>query len=105
MFTDVVGYTALMQGDEEAARIVRRHHRQALDAAVPPHGGDLLQCLADGSLTMFPNVVEAVRAAMEVQHGLRQEPSSRYGSASIRVTSPTQLGADMRPAAPSVYDS
>ena len=30
MFTDVVGYTALMQRDEEAARRVRRRHRQAL---------------------------------------------------------------------------
>ena len=74
MFTDVVGYTALMQRDEEAARIVRRRHRQALDAGVPAHGGDLLQYLGDGSLTMFPSVVDAVRAAIEVQHGLRQEP-------------------------------
>ena len=74
MFTDVVGYTALMQRDEGAARIVRRRHRQALDAAVPAHGGDLLQYLGDGSLTMFPSVVDAVRAAIEVQNGLRQEP-------------------------------
>jgi hypothetical protein len=35
MFTDVVGYTALIQRDKEADRIVRRRHRQALDAAVP----------------------------------------------------------------------
>ncbi len=41
MFTDVVGYTALMQRDEEAARIVRRRHRQVLEAAVSVHGGDL----------------------------------------------------------------
>ena len=74
MFTDVVGYTALMQRDEEAARIVRRRHRQVLETAVSAHGGDLLQYLGDGSLTMFPSVVEAVRAAVEVQHGLRQEP-------------------------------
>ncbi len=60
MFTDVVGYTALMQRDEEAA--------------VSAHGGDLLQYLGDGSLTMFPSVVDAVRAAIDVQGGLRQEP-------------------------------
>ena len=74
MFTDVVGYTALMQRDEEAARIVRRRHRKVLEAAVSAHGGDLLQYLGDGSLTMFPSVVHAVRAAIEVQRGLRQEP-------------------------------
>ena len=74
MFTDVVGYTALMQRDEEAARIVRRRHRQVLEAAVSVHGGDLFQYLGDGSVTMFPSVADAVRAAIEVQNGLRQEP-------------------------------
>ena len=74
MFTDVVGYTAMMQRNEEEARIVRRRHREALDAAVPTHGGDLLQYLGDGSLTVFPSVVDAVRAAIEVQQGLLQEP-------------------------------
>ena len=74
MFTDVVGYTALMQRDEEAARIVRRRHRQVLEAAVSRHGGDLLQYMGDGSLTTFPSVVDAVRAAIEVQRGLRQDP-------------------------------
>ena len=74
MFTDVVGYTALMRRDEEAGRIVRRRHRQVLEAAVSVHGGDLLQYMGDGSLTMFPSVADAVRAAIEVQNGLRQEP-------------------------------
>ena len=74
MFTDVVGYTALMQRDEEAARIVRRRHREVLEAPVSANGGDLLQYLGDGSLTMFPSVGDAVRAAIEVQRGLRQEP-------------------------------
>jgi non-specific serine/threonine protein kinase/serine/threonine-protein kinase len=75
MFTDVVGYTALMQRDEEAARVVRRRHRQVLEVAVSAHRGDLLQYLGDGSLTMFPSVVDAVRAAIEVQRGLRQGPA------------------------------
>ena len=48
MFTDVVGYTALTQRDEEAARIVRRRHREVLEAAVSSNGGDLLQYLGDG---------------------------------------------------------
>ena len=39
---------------------------------------------------MFPSVVDAVRAAIEVQRRAPPvTPSSRYGSASIRVTSPT----------------
>ncbi len=38
MFTDVVGYTAIMQKDEEAARVVRFRHREALKAAIAAHG-------------------------------------------------------------------
>ena len=74
MFTDVEGYTALMQRDEEAALIVRRRHRQVLEAAVSAHGGELFQYLGDGGVTMFPSVVDAVHAAIEVQDGLGREP-------------------------------
>ena len=38
MFTDVVGYTALMQDDEESARVVRLRHREALEAAIAAYG-------------------------------------------------------------------
>ena len=72
MYTDVVGYTALMQGDEEAARLVRLRHRQALEAAIPTHGGELVQYLGDGSLSTFPSAVRAVPAAVEVQQALHE---------------------------------
>ena len=65
MFSDMVGYTALMQRDEESARVARRRHRQALDAALAVHGGDLLNDIGDGCLTSFPSVLQAVRAAVE----------------------------------------
>ncbi len=60
MFTDVVGYTALMQRDEEAARIIRGRHRLVLEE--PP---------------------------LRFNAGSARNPSSGYGSVSIRVTSPT----------------
>ena len=40
MFTDVAGYTALMQRDEETARRFRDRHRPVLQEAVPRRGGD-----------------------------------------------------------------
>ena len=43
MFTDVAGYTALMQRDEETARSYRDRHRRVLEEAVPRRGGDLLE--------------------------------------------------------------
>ena len=79
MFTDVVGYTALMQDDEEAARLVRLRHREALEAAIAAHGGELVQYLGDGSLSTFPSAVRAVCAAVEVQQALREDVPLRIG--------------------------
>jgi class 3 adenylate cyclase len=75
MFTDVAGYTALMQQDEEAARDARLRHREAVEAAVSEHGGDLIQFLGDGSLSIFPSAVEAVTAGMRIQQRLQSEPA------------------------------
>ena len=79
MFTDVVGYTALMQEDEEAARVVRLRHRRTLEAAIAAHGGELVQYLGDGSLSTFSSVVEAVSAAVEVQRALSEDVPLRVG--------------------------
>jgi class 3 adenylate cyclase/tRNA A-37 threonylcarbamoyl transferase component Bud32 len=74
MFTDIVGYSALMQRDEEAARIARGRHRSALGRAVEPHG-KILQYFGDGSLSVFGGSVAAVRAAVSIQKDLREDPA------------------------------
>ncbi len=79
MFTDVVGYTAIMQEDEEAARAVRLRHREALEAAVAGQGGELVQYLGDGSLSTFPSAVRAVTAGIEIQRALRDDVPLRVG--------------------------
>jgi len=43
MFADMVGYTALMQEDEERARQQRDKHRALISPAVGKHGGEILQ--------------------------------------------------------------
>ena len=74
MFTDVAGYTALMQRDEETARSYRDRHRRVLEEAVPRRGGDLLEHYGDGSLTVFGSAIEAVACALEIQRDLAAEP-------------------------------
>ena len=74
MFTDMAGYTALMQRDEAAALRSRESHRSALRRAVPTHGGEVLQYFGDGSLSIFGSSVEAVEAAVEIQKTLGGEP-------------------------------
>ena len=74
MFTDVAGYTAIMQRDEETARSYRDRHRRVLEEAVPRRGGDLLEHYGDGSLSIFGSAIEAVACALEIQRDLAAEP-------------------------------
>jgi class 3 adenylate cyclase/tetratricopeptide (TPR) repeat protein len=79
MFTDMAGYTALMQRDEAAALRSRERHRSALERAVPAHDGEILQYFGDGSLSVFRSSVHAVEAAIAIQRGLGGEPPLRIG--------------------------
>jgi predicted ATPase/class 3 adenylate cyclase len=70
MFTDMVGYTALMQSDETTAVAKRDRYVSALDREHDAAGGTIVQRLGDGSLSMFPSVLAAVHAAVAMQRDL-----------------------------------
>ncbi len=74
VFADMVGYTALMQEDEEGARLQRDKHRAIQTAAVKRHHGEVLQYYGDGTLSIFGSAVEAVQCAVEVQMEVAGEP-------------------------------
>jgi predicted ATPase/class 3 adenylate cyclase len=79
MFTDMAGYTALMQRDEAAALRSRQRHRAALERCVPSRAGALLQYFGDGSLCIFNSSVQAVEAAIDIQRELDGDPALRIG--------------------------
>ncbi len=79
MFTDMAGYTALMQRDEAAALRSRERHRSALEQFVPTHDGEVLQYFGDGSLSLFGSSLQAVEAAIAIQRHLGGEPPLRIG--------------------------
>jgi TolB-like protein/Flp pilus assembly protein TadD len=74
MFADMVGYTALMQEDEERAHAQRERQREALSEIVPRHNGEILQHYGDGTLSVFHSAVQAVECAVEIQSEMRREP-------------------------------
>lgn len=74
LFTDIVGYTALMQQDEKKAVSVIRHYNAVLDACVSAHRGKVLNYYGDGSLCAFPSATEAVHCSIEIQKQLQTEP-------------------------------
>ncbi|MCZ6776998.1 MAG: tetratricopeptide repeat protein [Ignavibacteria bacterium] len=75
MFTDIVGYTALMQEDESKARTMRDHLRKTHRTLVAQHSGQIKQFYGDGVLCSFASAIEATRCAVEVQKRLRKKPT------------------------------
>lgn len=70
MFTDIVGYTALMQTDEKKAVAQRQRHRQVFEDSHQRHRGNILQYFGDGTLSIFKSGVEAVACAIAIQQAL-----------------------------------
>ncbi|MFC4720814.1 adenylate/guanylate cyclase domain-containing protein [Geojedonia litorea] len=75
MFTDIVGYTALMQKDEKSAVIIRTKYRELFNKLLKVYHGELIQYYGDGSLCIFKSSVEAVKCAVDLQKTFQQEPS------------------------------
>lgn len=72
MFTDIVGYTALMQEDEEVAINVRTRHREVFQLQHELHQGEIIQYYGDGTLSVFKSAVEATKCAIEIQRHLQK---------------------------------
>jgi TolB-like protein/class 3 adenylate cyclase/Tfp pilus assembly protein PilF len=74
MFTDMVGYTALMQEDEDKAIFLREKHRKILEKTIPLYQGRILQYYGDGTLSIFGSAIEAVRCSIDIQKELQAAP-------------------------------
>src|SRR5258705_9684633 len=75
LFTDIVGYTAMMQHDETQVVALVKHYIAVLKKTVSDHGGRVLNDYGDGSLCIFPSSTEVVKAAIEIQQQLQTEPA------------------------------
>jgi len=75
MFTDIKGYTALMQLSEDHAYQIRSKHRQVFNSATEKYNGEIIQYFGDGTLSIFKSSVEAIQCAIEMQLEFQKEPS------------------------------
>jgi TolB-like protein len=67
MFTDIEGYTAMMQQSEEKAMLVRGRHREILQKEHKQFNGRIIQYYGDGSVSIFQSAVQAVGCALAMQ--------------------------------------
>ena len=69
MFTDIVGYTSLMGGDEEAAFDLLNKNRLLQKPLIEQYGGKWIKELGDGVLATFSTVTDAVNCACSIIKG------------------------------------
>ena len=67
MFTDIVGYTALMGNNEQKAFELLRKNREIQKPIIEEFGGRWVKELGDGVMASFPSVSNAVYAAIKIQ--------------------------------------
>jgi TolB-like protein/class 3 adenylate cyclase/Flp pilus assembly protein TadD len=77
MFSDIMGYTALMARDEENARRARDRHEAVVRPLVERYQGEWIERTGDETLSTFPSALDAVNCALAVQAELRDDPELR----------------------------
>jgi adenylate cyclase len=67
MFTDIVGFTAMMQHDEEQAVTALKRFNNLLENLVSEYHGEITNYYGDGALCIFSSATETVKCAREFQ--------------------------------------
>ena len=74
LFTDIAGYTAIMAQDETRAKQLRDRFQKVLRECHEKYGGEVVNDLGDGTLSLFSSTIHSVQCSIETQKVLRQEP-------------------------------
>ena len=79
LFSDIEGYTSMIQKDEESAIEKVNRYQKELENIVHTFNGEVKQHYGDGSLTMFPTALDAVRCGYQLQRKLQGSIPLRIG--------------------------
>jgi TolB-like protein/class 3 adenylate cyclase/Tfp pilus assembly protein PilF len=74
VFTDIVGYTAIMAESEAKGHSVRARQGEVLRPLVERYGGEWISHVGDETLSSFPSATDAANCALAIQAALRNEP-------------------------------
>jgi len=71
LFTDIVGFTSLMQEDEEKALQAVRNHNDVIMSSARKYNGEVANYYGDGCLVIFVSAINALECAIDIQNTLR----------------------------------
>jgi len=90
---DMVGYSRLMEADEEETIARQKAYRKELiDPKISEHDGRIVKTTGDGLLVEFASVVDAVRCAVEVQQSMVEREADVPDDGRIRYRIGVNLG-------------
>ncbi len=73
MAADVVGFSRLMEANEEGTLDALHQHREKfLNSAIARHDGHVFKVMGDGLLIEFASAVDAAQCAIEIQRGMAE---------------------------------
>src|SRR5215212_7723419 len=94
---DVVGYSALMERDEDRTLARLKALRKELtDPLIAEHRGRVVKLMGNGALVEFASVVDAVRCAVLIQRGMAEREAEVPGAERVRLRIGVNLGGVVR---------
>ena len=72
VFTDIVGYSRMVQADETTALALLGEHNQIVAPRIEAHRGRTIKTIGDAFMAAFDSAADAVAAAAEIQQALTE---------------------------------
>ncbi len=85
MFTDVIGYTAMVQADESRALELLRRHRELARAVFRKHGGTVVKTTGDGFLVEFASALAATDCAVDLEGSFGKDGLLARAGVKVRI--------------------
>jgi TolB-like protein len=96
MFTDMVGYSALVRRDETLGLRLMERQRRLLRPLFAKFGGREINAMGDGFLIEFSSAIAAVQCATTVQEVIAEHNRSRSSQESIQLRIGVHVGEVIR---------
>jgi TolB-like protein/Tfp pilus assembly protein PilF len=92
MFTDMVGYTALGQRNEELSIALAEEQEKLVRPILTRRNGKEIKTMGDAFLVEFPSALDAVRCAYDIQRATREYNVSQSAEQKIHLRVGIHLG-------------
>jgi adenylate cyclase len=97
MAADVVGYSALMERDEDRTLVrLKALRREFIEPLIAEYQGHVVKLMGDGALVEFASVVDAVRCVVLMQQGMAEREAELPETERIRLRIGINLGDVVR---------